>query len=61
MKRFFERGHERGIRADYRETVRANWRVIFRFEDNHVVDVDHLDYHWKGMWHHAQAQSAAPR
>jgi len=23
-------------------TVRANWRVIFRFED---ADVDYLDYH----------------
>lgn len=26
-------------------TVRANWRVIFRFEDDHAVDVDYLDYH----------------
>lgn len=26
-------------------TVRANWRVIFRFEDGHVADVDYLDYH----------------
>lgn len=26
-------------------TVRANWRVTFRFEDGHVVDVDYLDYH----------------
>ena len=26
-------------------TVRANWRVIFRFEDVHAVDVDYLDYH----------------
>ena len=26
-------------------TVRANWRVIFRFENDHVVDVDYLDYH----------------
>ena len=26
-------------------TVRANWRVIFRFEDHDVVDVDYLDYH----------------
>ena len=21
-------------------TVRANWRIVFRFEDNHAVDVD---------------------
>ena len=78
-----ERGDERRIRADHRETVRdilarlnasaapddmdlpgfrlhrlngqhagfhavtvrANWRVIFRFEDGHAVDVDYLDYH----------------
>ena len=26
-------------------TVRANWRVIFRFADRDVVDVDYVDYH----------------
>lgn len=26
-------------------TVRSNWRVIFRFEDGHAIDVDYLDYH----------------
>ena len=26
-------------------TVRANWRVVFRFEDGQAVDVDYLDYH----------------
>lgn len=26
-------------------TVRANWRVIFRFDDGHATDVDYLDYH----------------
>ena len=26
-------------------TVRANWRMVFRFEDGHAVDVDYLDYH----------------
>ena len=26
-------------------TVRANWRVIFRFEDGHPADVDLTDYH----------------
>ena len=26
-------------------TVRANWRVIFRFEEAHAVDVHYLDYH----------------
>jgi proteic killer suppression protein len=26
-------------------TVRANWRVIFRFVDGDAVDVDYIDYH----------------
>jgi len=26
-------------------TVRANWRVIFRFENGRAFDVDLLDYH----------------
>jgi len=26
-------------------TVRANWRVIFRFADGHAYDVDLVDYH----------------
>lgn len=26
-------------------TVRANWRVIFRFEDGYAHDVDLVDYH----------------
>jgi len=26
-------------------TVRANWRIIFRFEDGDVWDVDLIDYH----------------
>ena len=26
-------------------TVRANWRIVFRFEDGQAVDVDYLDYH----------------
>ena len=25
--------------------VRANWRIVFRFEDGHAVDVDYRDYH----------------
>ena len=25
--------------------VSANWRVVFRFEDNEAVDVDLVDYH----------------
>jgi proteic killer suppression protein len=26
-------------------TVRANWRIIFRFDGPHACDVDFLDYH----------------
>ncbi|HEX8814099.1 MAG TPA: type II toxin-antitoxin system RelE/ParE family toxin [Terriglobales bacterium] len=26
-------------------TVRANWRVIFRFEDGDAFDLDYVDYH----------------
>jgi proteic killer suppression protein len=26
-------------------TVRANWRVIFRFAENEATDVDLIDYH----------------
>jgi proteic killer suppression protein len=26
-------------------TVRANWRVIFRFADRDAFDLDYLDYH----------------
>ncbi len=26
-------------------TVRANWRVIFRFAEGDAVDVDYVDYH----------------
>ncbi len=36
------KGEYAGFRA---VTVRANWRVIFRFEDGHAADVDYLDYH----------------
>jgi proteic killer suppression protein len=26
-------------------TIRANWRIIFRFEDGNVFDLDLVDYH----------------
>ncbi|HEY1723599.1 MAG TPA: type II toxin-antitoxin system RelE/ParE family toxin [Magnetospirillaceae bacterium] len=26
-------------------TVRANWRIVFRFEERDVADVDLIDYH----------------
>ena len=83
LKRLFENGDSRGIRADHVEkienilavlnraasphdmdlpgfrvhplkgdkqgfygvTVRANWRVIFRFEEGNACDVELIDYH----------------
>jgi proteic killer suppression protein len=36
------RGDLRGFRS---LTVRANWRIIWRFEGADAVDVDLIDYH----------------
>jgi len=36
------RGDRRGFWA---VTVRANWRIIFRFEEMNVCDVELIDYH----------------
>ena len=36
------KGQLRGIMA---VTVRANWRVIFRFAEGHAFEIDYLDYH----------------
>ncbi len=33
------------MKGRYAVDVSANWRVTFRFEDGHAVDVDYLDYH----------------
>ncbi|MCH6580929.1 MAG: type II toxin-antitoxin system RelE/ParE family toxin [Nitrospinae bacterium] len=33
------------LKGWYAVTVRANWRVIFRYEEGHVLDVDLIDYH----------------
>ena len=36
----------RGDQADkWSVRVSGNWRVVFRFEDGEVVDVDLIDYH----------------
>jgi toxin HigB-1 len=32
------------LRGFWGVTVRANWRVIFRFADGDALDVDYLDY-----------------
>ena len=36
------KGRLRGFMAG---TVRANWRVIFRFVEGHAFEVDYVDYH----------------
>ena len=33
------------LKGHYAVSVSGNWRVTFRFEDGHAVDVDYLDYH----------------
>ena len=83
LRRLFEKGETKGVRADHVEklenilavlnlakkpedmnlpgfrlhplkadlkgfwsvTVRANWRVIFRFHEGDAYDVDLIDYH----------------
>ncbi len=33
------------LRGLYAVSVSGNWRVTFRFEGGHAVDVDYVDYH----------------
>jgi len=33
------------LRGFWAVTVRANWRVIFRFVGNDGLDIDYVDYH----------------
>jgi len=33
------------LKGRWAVTVRANWRVIFRFADRDALDVDYADYH----------------
>ena len=33
------------LRGHYAVSVSGNWRVTFRFEDGHAIDVDYTDYH----------------
>ncbi len=35
----------KGTLHGFWSVVRANWRVIFRFEDGAAWDVDYIDYH----------------
>jgi proteic killer suppression protein len=34
-----------GLKGFWAVIVRANWRIIFRFEDGRILDVDLVDYH----------------
>lgn len=34
-----------GLKSFWAVTVRANWRIVFRFEDGEAADVDLVDYH----------------
>ena len=34
-----------GLKGYFSVTVRANWRIIFRFENGNAFDVDFADYH----------------
>ena len=33
------------LKGRFAVSVSVNWRVTFRFDRNHVVDVDLVDYH----------------
>ena len=33
------------LKGFYAVTVRANWRIIFRFKDGDAFDLDFVDYH----------------
>jgi len=33
------------MKGSWAVTVRANWRVVFRFADSDAFDVDYVDYH----------------
>jgi len=33
------------LKGVYAVTVRANWRIIFRFDEGDAFDVDFVDYH----------------
>jgi len=33
------------LKGHYAVSVSGNWRVTFRFENGHAVDVDYVDYH----------------
>ena len=34
-----------GLKGHFAVSVGGNWRVTFRFEGGHAVEIDYLDYH----------------
>jgi toxin HigB-1 len=34
-----------GFKGFWAVTVRANWRVVFRFVEGDALDIDYVDYH----------------
>jgi proteic killer suppression protein len=42
-------------------TVRANWRIIFRFEGTDACDVELIDYHWEREKRHAHEKPRPSR
>ncbi len=34
-----------GLKGFWSVTIRANWRIIFRFEETDAFDVELIDYH----------------
>jgi plasmid maintenance system killer protein len=46
LKKLFEKGEAKGdMKGLWAVTVRANWRVTFRFEEGEACNVDLVDYH----------------
>ena len=47
LKRLYERGDplKGGLKGFWSISISGNWRVIFRFDDGDVYDIDLVDYH----------------
>ena len=48
LKPVFELDDQSRILVNHREMVRANWRMIFCFEEERAADVNCLNYNQKG-------------
>lgn len=45
LPRYRLHGLKGNLKGYWSVTVRTNWRIIFRFENGDVYDVDMIDYH----------------